>query len=136
MASPVQLKVLVADDRREVRSALRLVLQQTSKLAVVGEAATLEAALAALESLAPDILLLDWELPANGPRVTMQTLKAQHPGLKIVTMSSRSAARQEALLAGVDAFVSKGDPAEYLLATLLDLSSMRCGGNDDDEIRV
>lgn len=43
------------------------------------------------------------------------------PGMKIIAMSSRYEARQEAQAAGVDAFVSKAEPAEMVLTALYSL---------------
>lgn len=114
-------KVLIADDRSEVRDALRLVLSRKSTLRVVGEAADLSATLQAIDDLAPDILLLDWELPTLGERMTMAELRERYPELIVVAMSSDSSAPQEALLAGVDAFVSKTEPPDLWLDKLAHL---------------
>ncbi|MGC9350251.1 MAG: response regulator [Anaerolineae bacterium] len=127
MMSKKQLKVLIADDRTEVRKALQLVLSQKSTLSVVGEAADLSAALEAVDRLSPDILLLDWELPTAGEQMTMAELRFRRPEMVVVGMSSHGSAQREALLAGVDAFVSKAEPPESLLAVLAQLESRLSG---------
>jgi DNA-binding NarL/FixJ family response regulator len=119
------MRVFLADDQPKVRSALRLLLEQEPGLCVVGEAAEAEDVLAQLKATRPDLMLLDWELPglspANSVRSGKQLLSVLHvfyPNLRVIALSGRPEACQAALAAGVDAFVSKGDPPERLLATL------------------
>ncbi len=97
-------------------------------MTVVGEVAKAKNLLAQVEATQPDVALLDWELPglqaadpatrfASAPRL-LSELRARCPRLRVIALSGRPEARQVALNAGVDAFVSKGDPAESLLQTL------------------
>ncbi len=111
-------RVLIADDRSQVRSALRLLLTQQPDLVVVGEAVDAEQALALTKRRQPDLLLLDWELPGQGDAFSPARLRALRPGLSVVALSGRPEARQAALDAGADLFVSKGDPPERLLAAV------------------
>ena len=129
------MRVLIADDQPQVRSALRLLLKQETDLAVVGEADDAERALELSAEQRPDLVLLDWELPdqrAGGPlnsagQRLLPALRACCPRLKVIALSGRPEARQAALDAGVDAFVSKGDPPERLLAAVDDCRRGQCG---------
>ena len=56
------MRVLVADDDRRVRLALRLFLEERG-LVVVGEAASAQEIRPMVQGLRPDLLLLDWVLP-------------------------------------------------------------------------
>jgi DNA-binding NarL/FixJ family response regulator len=121
-----QMRVFLADDQAKVRSALRLLLEYEPGWRVVGEAAEANSLLSQVEVTQPDLMLLDWELP--GPSVTnaspgsgsrlLSALRAHCPHLRVIVLSGRPEARQAALAAGADAFVSKGDPPEQLLTTL------------------
>jgi len=122
------MRVLLADDQANVRSALRLLLAQEPDLDIVGEATETEGLLAQAEATCPDLVLLDWELPGMeaadrsmdaGQRLLL-ALRASHPGLKVIALSVYPEARQPALAAGADAFVSKGDPPDRLLAAVDD----------------
>jgi DNA-binding NarL/FixJ family response regulator len=122
------VRVLIADDQPQVRSALRLLLGQEPGVTVVGEAEDAEQALKLATGRQPDLVLLDWELPGRpaadasagtGQRL-LPALRARRPCLKVVALSGRPEARRAALAAGADAFVSKGDPPEQLLAALDD----------------
>ena len=57
------MRVLLADDHPRVRSALRLILEQEPNFQVVGETADATGLLLAVNEKAPDLVLLDWELP-------------------------------------------------------------------------
>ena len=48
----------------------------------------------------------------------LQQLKRRWPDLKVIVLSGRLEARQTALMAGADAFVSKNDPPAHLLAAI------------------
>jgi DNA-binding NarL/FixJ family response regulator len=121
------MRVLVADDESAVCSALRLLLGQEPGLSIVGEALEARELLAQVEATCPDLLLLDWELPgrravcAGGSRRDLlHALRFLCPQLKVIVLSGRPEAHRAALTAGADAFVSKGDPPERLLAAIDD----------------
>ena len=113
------IKILLADDQALLRSALRLWLEEQSYIQVVAEATDANSLLAQIKAAVPDILLLDWELPGlgltNSANQLLRTLRDSFPQLRIVAFSSHPEARQSALGAGVDAFVSKTAPPDYLL---------------------
>ncbi|MBC7121343.1 MAG: response regulator transcription factor [Candidatus Methanosuratus sp.] len=97
---------------------MRLLLEQDPTILVTGEAASGEELLEQIMTTCPDLILLDWELP--GPLVE-GLLAAIHdccPNVLIIALSGRSEARHSALAAGVDVFVSKGDPPEHLLEAI------------------
>ena len=125
------MRIFIADDQIKVRSALRLLLEQEPGLRVVGEAAETEGLLAQVEATQPDLILLDWELPnlvginsstGSGSRL-LAALRVHCPCLVVITLSGRLEAPQAARAAGADAFVSKGNPPERLLATLRAIES-------------
>jgi DNA-binding NarL/FixJ family response regulator len=112
------MRVLIADDQPEVRSALRLLLEQEPGVIVVGEAANAALLLAQLHRTTPDVVLLDWELPGLAVWELFPALRDYGDNPVVIAMSGRPEARQAALGAGADAFVSKGDPPEQVLRTL------------------
>jgi DNA-binding NarL/FixJ family response regulator len=112
------MQILLADDEPKVRSALRLLLGQHEGLSVVGEAAEAAELLDRLQASRPDLLLLDWELTGQQGGDLLTAVRGCCPTLSVIALSGRPEARRAALAAGVDAFVSKGDPPERLLATL------------------
>jgi DNA-binding NarL/FixJ family response regulator len=111
------MRVLIADDEHEVRAALHILLKHQSEIEVVGEAATLPELVKQIEIRQPDRLILDWGLIAHTSGM-VSSWRAEYPKLAVIVISGRSNVRQEALDAGADAFVSKSDPPERLLAAL------------------
>ena len=116
------VSVLIADSRAHARSAMRLLLAQEPDVVVMGEAADMDTAVSAIAACHPDVVLLDWELPGKSPGQNGDSavggLRAASPELFVIALSGLPEARQEALAAGADAFVSKGDPPEKLLAAI------------------
>jgi DNA-binding NarL/FixJ family response regulator len=112
------IDILLADDQPQVRSALRLLFEQQPDLCVLGEAVDAQGILDWLSATCPDAVLLDWELPGLHGGNALATLRARRPHLKLIALSGRPEARDAALAAGMDAFVSKGDPPEELLSAV------------------
>lgn len=111
------LQILLADDNLNVCHALRLLLEQNG-FALVGEAGDAESLLAQVYVAPPDVILLDWELPGLRAQRLIPTLREYFSNTKVVALSVQSDAEHTALAIGVDAFVSKGNPSDELLAVL------------------
>jgi DNA-binding NarL/FixJ family response regulator len=112
------VSVLLADDEEKVRSALRLLLEEEPGIGTVDEVGEATSLLAKAQETCPDVVLLDWELLGLRPRHLLSELHAQDPQLRVLALSGRPEARQQAMGSGADAFVSKGDPPDVLLAEL------------------
>lgn len=112
------MRILLADGREKVRSALQLLLEQEEDVEVVGEAGSDGDLLAVAEEQSPDVILVDWELPGRPLDVLLSTLRLLLPAVKVIALSGRPEARRAAEEAGVEAFVSKNAPSEELLAAL------------------
>ncbi len=109
-------RVFLSDARTETRSAMRLLLADM-KMQVVGEADDWPSALAQVPIINPDMLVLDWELPA-GIGAALIELRAACPNLRVVVLSGQVAARQAALHAGADVFISEGDAPDRVTERL------------------
>ena len=70
------MRVFLADDKAEVRSALRLLLEQDMGMTVVGEAAETGALLAQVEVACPDVVLAGRELPGMGMGELLSALRS------------------------------------------------------------
>lgn len=112
------MRVVLADDQASVRSALRLLLAQEPGMDVVAEAADATALLLAVAATAPDLLLLDWELPGLPAAQLLRLLRFERPMLKVVAMSSRPEAQRAALTEEVDVFVSKSESPQQVLSAI------------------
>ena len=118
------MKVFVADDQKEVRSALRLILEHYG-VDVVGEVNNYQSLVAELTECHPDVLLLDWELPGNPYRASQPSdplpiLTECCPEMQVIVMSCLPESRLETadLACG---FISKSDPPDVFLKAVTNL---------------
>lgn len=87
-----------------VRTGLRTFLGLQPDMVVVGEASTAEQALALVPRLAPDIVVLDLVLPGMSGVEALRRLRAGHPEVKVVVLTSF--AGQDSVLPAIRAGVS------------------------------
>ncbi|WP_329574532.1 response regulator transcription factor [Streptomyces sp. NBC_01361] len=115
------IRVVLADDERMVRSALRAILSAEDGIEVVGEAATGAEAVSVVRELAPDVVLMDVRMPeTDGIRATEQILgsMAAPPRIVVVTTFENDAYVYEALRAGAAGFLLKRAEADALVQTV------------------
>jgi DNA-binding NarL/FixJ family response regulator len=112
------MRVLIADAHPEVRWALRTVIREELGLTVVGEVSDTEHLLDEARAQHPDVILLEWELPGQPGEELFADLGTLNHGSRVIVLSRRPEARQAALAAGAEAFVSKADAPEQLLTAL------------------
>lgn len=112
------MRITLADERSKVRFALRTLLQRQDDMEVVGEAANAQELIAMVEHDCTDLILVDCELPGRDLPDLLCALRGMCPEAMIIALSGRVDARERAQKAGVDAFVSKGDPPERLLSAI------------------
>ena len=112
------MRVLLADDQAHTRSSLQMLLKREPGVVVVGEVSEATELVIQIGMTHPDLILLDWELPGLPAIGSLRGLHSIHPNLQVIVLSGRPEAKREALADGADAFVSKAEPPESLLATL------------------
>jgi DNA-binding NarL/FixJ family response regulator len=119
MASEIPLyRVLIVDDMPAVREALHYALEDERDLAVVGEAGDGVEAIQRAAELAPDVVILDIELPGlNGFAVTRALKAGAHPPVVVfLTVHSDLVSRQRGAEAGGDGFAEKAAGWPALIA--------------------
>lgn len=123
---PAQL--IIVDDHQLLRQSLVRLLRMSDRVEVVGEAASGSEALQLVESLRPEVALVDIKLPdMSGIEVTALIKKA-HPEVSvvIVTMFADEDHATDALRVGANAFLSKNVSLETLLQAI---ETVRGGGS-------
>jgi DNA-binding NarL/FixJ family response regulator len=101
---------LLVDDVPQVRRELKTALSLTGGVQVVGEAADGRRAVDLTESLEPDVVLMDLEMPGMDGFEAAALIRAAAPSCRLVALTIHAGAeeRQRAHAAGFDAFVVKG----------------------------
>ncbi len=118
VGSADRVRVLVADDAEEVRTLVRLVLED-SGLEVVAEATNGAEAVALAEAHRPQVLLLDVAMPVMDGLEALDALRRRCPDVPVVMHSGFAAAdlADRCLRSGAVAYVQKGgDPAPLAAA--------------------
>jgi DNA-binding NarL/FixJ family response regulator len=126
------MRILLADDQPKVRLGLRLLLEQEQDMTVVAEAADSGSLLAQVEESQPDVVLLDWSLQDSAAAEELTALRQACPQAAVIVLSAQPGAEKAALAAGADAFVSKADPPEQLLAAIISATRERAAALEKD----
>jgi DNA-binding NarL/FixJ family response regulator len=115
------LRVLIVDDVPQVRQELRGLLQLTSELEVVGEAANGLEAISQAKALRPDVVVMDLEMPVMDGFEATRLIKSCGPAPRVVILSVHASPEEQqcAQEAGADGFVVKGASYQILLNAIL-----------------
>lgn len=114
------LSVLIADDEAVVRETISIYVNSAPDMQVVGTAADGRAAVQMAETLRPDIVLMDIQMPrVDGVEAVAEVLRLlpRTHVVMITTFTSREAV-VPALRAGALGYVLKSDPPERLLSAV------------------
>jgi DNA-binding NarL/FixJ family response regulator len=123
------MRILIADHESNVRHGLHVLLAEWSGFSIVGEAANAEELMAQIEATCPDLVLLSWGLPGLAGAELLLALRRACDELYVIVLSGRPEARQAILDAGANAFISKVESPERLLAAIASASqTSRRGG--------
>ncbi|MDO4887329.1 MAG: response regulator transcription factor [Actinomycetaceae bacterium] len=103
------IRLILVDDEELIRSALATLLSLEDDFDVCGEFPSGEDARAVVGSLAPDVAVVDLQLPGMDGIETCQALMRAHPALRclIVTSHARPGYLKRALAAGVFGMLPK-----------------------------
>ncbi|MFI1708772.1 response regulator [Streptomyces griseoruber] len=82
------IRVLLADDHPVVRDGLAAMLSTQPDLTVVGEASTGAEALRQTAALAPDVVLMDLQMPGMDGTAATAAIRAAHPQVRVVVLTT------------------------------------------------
>jgi two-component system response regulator DesR len=113
------IRVLIADDEAMIRSALAALLRLEPDIDVVAECADGEQAVADAVRLAPDVCLLDLEMPGlDGVEVAARVTRAVATRCIVMTRHARPGVLRRALASGVSGFLPKSRGADEVAAVI------------------
>jgi DNA-binding NarL/FixJ family response regulator len=118
MSDPI--RILIADDHPVVRKGLRMAIEEDAGLAIVAEAAEGEAALALIETLLPQVAVLDVDMPKlDGFSVVREVRKKQLPVEMIfLTMHAQEDLLLAALELGAKGYILKDSALLEIVAAV------------------
>jgi DNA-binding NarL/FixJ family response regulator len=114
------VRVLTVDDQRPFRVAAAAVVRRASGFELVGEAASGEDALRAVAELAPDLVLMDINMPGlGGIAATRAITAAEHPPVVFLCSTYQASdLPADAQDSGAAAYIDKEELGAELLARL------------------
>jgi CheY-like chemotaxis protein len=114
------VRLLVVDDHAVVREGFVALLERQPDFEVVGEAADGEQAIRQAETLRPDAVIMDVDMPTTGGVEATRRIKRRHPEISIVGLSlhEEEGIARAMTEAGADAYISKHDPAKDLIEAI------------------
>jgi DNA-binding NarL/FixJ family response regulator len=114
------LRVLIVDDHEVLRTGTRQVLEASEDIVVVGEADDGKAALAMIDGLDPNVVLIDIRLPDRSGIDVARQLTLTHPGIRVVILSAYDDDEfvRAALEAGATGYLLKTMARDELVAAV------------------
>jgi len=114
------LRIVIVDDHAVVRRGVRALLESQSGWDVVAEATTGREAVAVVQRLRPDVVVMDLSLPElSGLEATRQIVKeSPHTEVLVLTMHHSEQLARDVLQAGARGFVLKSDADQSLIAAV------------------
>lgn len=114
------IRVLIVDDVERVRQDLCTFLSLTGNIEIVGQASNGLEAIRLVQTLHPQVVLMDLEMPIMNGYEAARQVKALQPSCQVIALSIHAgeAERQQALQAGMADLIAKGAPLEMLLRAI------------------
>lgn len=113
-------QILIVDDHPMMREGLAALIQAQSDLAVCGQAADAREAFRAVESLSPDLVLMDISLPGKSGLEAIKDILALRPGLTILVISMHDEAlyAERVLRAGARGYIMKQEGGKRIMEAI------------------
>lgn len=113
-------RVLIGDDHKHARQAMRLILANDERFEIVGEATNGKEVIHLVEKCSPDLVLMDINMPILDGLHATGIIKERFPNVKIVivTVSDDASDLFEALKRGAQGYLLKNLHPDYWLKYL------------------
>jgi DNA-binding NarL/FixJ family response regulator len=123
--SPVDIKVAIIEDRREIREALAMLISGTEGFDCTGSYRTMEEALEKIPHKLPDLVLCDIGLPGMDGIEGIRILKEKSPALSVLMLTIYEDDERifDALCAGACGYLLKRTQPARLLESLKEAAS-------------
>ena len=112
--------ILLVDDHEVVRLGLKSLLEHHDQFEVIGETATAKEAVAMVEKVHPDVVLMDIRLPGPSGIEACEEITSRWPDVRVVMLTSYAEDEMlfSAIRAGASGYVLKQIEAEGLISAI------------------
>ncbi len=130
---PPTIRVVLVDDHAMVREALAQLLEESGAVTVAGQAAARHEAVRVVTELAPDVLVLDYNIPEGGalPVIEHVVKSASNTRILVLTVHESSHYAVRVLEAGAHGFLPKSAAARELVDAIRAVHEGRIHVPDD-----
>ena len=110
------IKVLIVDDQKMIREGLKALVKTEEDIEIIGVAENGEHAVKQVESLQPNVVLMDMEMPGMNGMEATKLICQRFPDVKILVLSTFDTQEyvSRSLSAGAMGYLLKGTPAKEL----------------------
>ena len=114
------IRILLVDDQRSIREALRLMLDSAADFQVIGTASDGHTAIEQVGLLNPDVVLIDMEMPGLDGVSATRIISQQFESIKVLVLSMHDdeALISKSMQAGAMGYLLKNTPPEELRAAI------------------
>jgi DNA-binding NarL/FixJ family response regulator len=114
------IRVIIADDHHLVRQGLIALLNGADDISVIGEASTGDEAVSLVESLQPEVVVMDVSMPRLDGRQATERIKALNLATEIVILSMHADVMlvKQLLQCGVRGYLLKRSVSDELLLAI------------------
>jgi len=117
MRNSSRIRILLVDDHIVVRAGYRRFLEQEPDCQVIAEAASGEEAYQVLQTIEPDIVILDLSMPGQGGLSVLRRMKLRWPLLPVLVFSMHDNLPfvVQAMRAGANGYITKSSEPESMV---------------------
>lgn len=128
VAETKQINVVIVDDEKFVRGALRTYLSQTEDVVVVAEGENGQEAIALVREHHPDVLIIDVQMPVMDGVAAIRHIVAEMPEIRILVVTGHVSDiyLKAALIAGASGYVVKDAEPGRIVAAVREVDAGDC----------
>jgi DNA-binding NarL/FixJ family response regulator len=114
------MKIVIVDDHVLFREGLAAIIRSESDIEILGQAGSVQEAVATVRALKPDMVLMDFGLPDGTGAEATRAILQEHPGCKVIflTMSEQEEDLFAAIRSGAKGYLLKNMRPSKLISSL------------------
>ena len=119
----MSIRVAIVEDDKTIREGIAKLISHQKEINFIGAFEDAESFMKAIETLRPDVALMDIELPGHSGISCVQYLKPKYPGIQFMmfTVFNNPNKTFDALLAGATGYILKSEPADKIIEAIKEI---------------
>ncbi len=114
------IKVIIADNHPIIRMGVKHVLESASGMKIIADVSTTAELFEKLENVAPDVVMLEMDIPEVNGIAALRKIKKEFPDVKVLMYSGQSedVYALSTIRAGAFGYLSKASDVDYLISAV------------------